>query len=316
MGAAVRSRHRMEQGMEPGSVDTNPRIDPRVEDAWRTDRSYLIAIATQMLGDRVEAEDVVQDGFARLQRVEGGRIDDVRAWMTVVVRRLCIDRIRSARNRRELPVDANDELALDAAERSQRSRGPGGDDPADRVTLDDEVQLALAVVLDRLTPAERTSYVLHEVFGYPFDAVAEIVGRTPSACRQLASRARRAIRSSDDASKTVPATPEQDAVVERFIAACRGGDLTALMEVLDPDVVGDAVLVGVGPFAHAEGRDEVAVRLARLFGPPIAIRLVPWRIEGQPAMFGYARSGVRAVVRLWETNGRIAKIKAYVLRPD
>jgi RNA polymerase sigma-70 factor (ECF subfamily) len=185
------------------------------------------------------------------------------------------------------------------------------------VTLDDEVQLALAVVLDRLTPAERTSYVLHEVFGYPFDAVAEIVGRTPSACRQLASRARRAIRSGDDASTPVPAsTPEQDAVVERFIAACRGGDLAALMEVLDPDAVGDAVLVGVGPFAHAQGRDEVAARLARLFGPPIAIRLVPWRVEGQPAMFGYARSGVRAVVRLWITDGRVEKIKAFVLRPD
>src|SRR5262245_60157670 len=152
-----------------------------------------------MLGDRVEAEDVVQEAFARLHRVEDGDIDDVRAWMTVVVRRLCIDRIRSARQRRELPVDANDELTLDTAERAPLFREGGSDDPADRVTLDDEVQLALAVVLDRLTPAERTSYVLHEVFGYPFDAVAEIVGRTPSACRQLASRARRAIRSGDDA---------------------------------------------------------------------------------------------------------------------
>jgi RNA polymerase sigma-70 factor (ECF subfamily) len=303
--------------MEPAIVNTNPPIEPRVEGAWRADRSYLVAIATQMLGDRVEAEDVVQEAFARLHRVEDGDIDDVRAWMTVVVRRLCIDRIRSARKRRELPVDANDEGALAPAERAPLFRDAESDDPADRVTLDDEVQLALAVVLDRLTPAERTSYVLHEVFGYPFDAVAEIVGRTPSACRQLASRARRAIRSGDDTPMTVRSVaPEQDAVVERFIAACRGGDLAALMEVLDPGVVGDAVLVGVGPFAHAEGRDEVAVRLARLFGPPIAIRLVPWRVEGQPAMFGYARSGVRAVVRLWVTNGRVDKIKAYVLRPD
>src|SRR5213595_2385467 len=163
-------------------------VDPRFDAAWREDRGRMLGLARRMLGDAAEAEDVVQEAFGRLARVDLDELEDVHGWLAVVVRRLCLDRIRSARVRHEsttlgsLPdgvISLPPELAAD---------------PADRITLDDQVQLALAVVLDRLSPAERTAFVLHDIFGFPYAAVGEIVGRSTAACRQLASRARRAIR--------------------------------------------------------------------------------------------------------------------------
>ena len=162
--------------------------DPRFAVVWRDDRDRMLQLARRMLGDSTEAEDVVQEAFGRLARVDLDELNDVQGWLAVVVRRLCLDRIRSARFRHEsttlssLPdgvISLPPELAAD---------------PADRVTLDDQVQLALAVVLDRLSPAERTAFVLHDIFGFPYAAVGETVGRSTAACRQLASRARRAIR--------------------------------------------------------------------------------------------------------------------------
>ena len=144
-------------------------------------------------------------------------------------------------------------------------------DPADRVTLDDQVQLALAVVLDRLSPAERTAFVLHDVFGFPFAAVGEIVGRTPAACRQLASRARRAIREVGPETRRRPPRPtsrtSSTAPWRSVHRRVRGGDISALMEVLDPDVVGEATLFGFGPLPTSVGRPVIAQRLLGLFGP-------------------------------------------------
>src|SRR5205823_4555438 len=152
-------------------------------------------------------------------------------WLAVVARRLCLTRLRAAHVRHEA-VGVEAQIVADA-------------DPIDRVTLDDEVQAALAVVLDALTPAERTAFVLHDVFGFPFDAVAAIVGRTPAAVRQLASRARRAIRRDQlPSAAAFSDTREHDIAVERFIAACAGGDIGALVAVLDPDVDGHAELLG------------------------------------------------------------------------
>lgn len=135
--------------------------------------------------------------------------------------------------------------------------------PADRATLDDEIQLALAMVLDRLTPAERTAFVLHDVFGFPFEAVGAIVGRTDAACRQLASRARRSIRAGDVGGYGDVEITRQRILTERFIAACAGGDITELMAVLDPDVVGVATLEGHGPFLRLEGRSAVTAKDSR-----------------------------------------------------
>src|SRR5690349_12126028 len=191
----------------------------------------MVARATRMLGDAAAAEDVVQEAFRRLHGTPLDEIDDIGGWLAVVVRRLCLTRMRVAYVRHEV-------TGVDAPELFNG-------DPLDRVTLDDEVQAALALVLDALTPAERTAFVLHDVFGFPFDAVAVIVGRTPAAVRQLASRARRAIRRDDLPSSAPRAdSPEHDVVVERFIAACAGGDIGALVAVLDPDVDGHAELLG------------------------------------------------------------------------
>src|SRR4029077_20869206 len=153
---------------------------PSVETAWRSHRPYLVNLAYQMLGDVGEAEDVAQEAFLRVSRADPGQIDDVRAWLTVVAGRLCLDQLRSARARHEQPDES---AALDIT----ASRDF---DPADQVTLDDEVHTALLEVLRRLSPAERVAFVLHDVFQMPFDEIAETVGRPVGTCRQLARRAR------------------------------------------------------------------------------------------------------------------------------
>ena len=198
--------------------------DDTFAEIWRDQHDRLVARATRMLGDAAAAEDVVQEAFRRLDATPLNEIDDVGGWMAVVVRRLCLTRMRAAYVRHEA-IGVEVPIVADV-------------DPLDRVTLDDEVQAALAVVLDALTPAERTAFVLHDVFGFPFDAVAAIVGRSDAAVRQLASRARRAIRRDQlPPAAARPDTREHDVVVERFIAACAGGDIGALVAVLDPDVV-------------------------------------------------------------------------------
>src|SRR5690242_19571150 len=161
--------------------------DARLGRAWRDDHRYLLGVAFRVLGSVSEAEDAVQEAFARLVDQDLGRIDDVRGWLTVVVSRLCFDRLRSADRRRRSPAALEDLAPLPAREM----------DPADRITLDDEVRLALHVVMTQLTPAERIAFVLHDVFGYSFDAVGEVLGRSSAACRQLASRARRTINPGD-----------------------------------------------------------------------------------------------------------------------
>src|SRR5262245_43359017 len=160
--------------------DAAAELDARFEEAWRAYHVRLVAQAKRTLHDDGAAEDVVQEAFRRLGTVPLDEVDDVGGWLSVVVRRLCLNQLRTAYARHET-VGEPTTIVSDL-------------DPLDRVTLDDEVQLALGLVLDRLTPAERTSFVLHDIFGFPFDAVGAIVGRTPAACRQLATRARRSIR--------------------------------------------------------------------------------------------------------------------------
>jgi len=288
--------------------DTLPRS---IDDLWHAHRAHLLALATRMLGDPTAAEDVVQEAYGRLARLDPAdrdAIDDPGGWLAVAVRRRCLDRIRSAAYRREV-----------VAGPGSRAEPPDPADPADRVTLDDQVQAALAVVLDRLTPAERTAFVLHDVFGFPFAAVGEIVGRTPAACRQLASRARRAVRSGDRPGDPEAAAPGGDAerrrvVAERFVAACDGGDLDALMAVLDPAVDGEAILLGHGPLLAAAGRAEVAQRLLALFGPGSARRLMalPLGDAGGAIAYDVTRGRVVAVVRLDEAAGLVRHIHTYV----
>jgi RNA polymerase sigma-70 factor, ECF subfamily len=299
---------------EPAALRSPTGSDPRFEVVWREDRDRMLVLARRMLGDAAEAEDVVQDAFGRLARVDLDELQDIQGWLAVVVRRLCLDRMRSARFRHEsttlgsLPdgvISLPPELAAD---------------PADRVTLDDQVQLALAVVLDRLSPAERTAFVLHDIFGFPYAAVGETVGRSTAACRQLASRARRAIREGadrrrDDVSRADIEDEQHRAVSERFIEACAGGDISALMQVLDPDVVGEATIFGFGPLLTSAGRPVIAQRLLGLFGPGTESVLIPMTVERQPGVIAFVHRRVAAVIRFETEDGLIRDIRALVLPP-
>ena len=277
-------------------------------DVWGADRAHLLRLAGRLLRDPAEAEDVVQEAFGRLANVDIAEIDDVRGWLAVVVRRLCLDRLRSARSRHEAATDLDDAGAADDAPLQARPAL----DPADRVTLDEQLQIALAVVLDRLSPAERTAFVLHDVFGFPFDDVAEIVGRTPAACRQLASRARRSIREGAPPDRiAAPSSRHQD-VTDRFIAASKGGDLAELMAVLDPDVTGHASIIGGRPLAHVEGRQAVLEQFVQRFGTGTGRTLHPTTIERDPALLVLDGTHVYAVVVLHVTDGIVRSIRSFV----
>lgn len=278
--------------------------ETRIRAAWQADRPYLLAVAAGMLGRSTDAEDVVQEAFARLAEVGPARIDDLRGWLIVVTRRLCLDRLRAAETRRTTatatPPEAGDDDRL-------------GVDPADRLTLDDEVRRALTVLLDRLSPAERTSFVLHDVFGFPFDAVAELVGRTPGACRQLARRARLSLGAPEPARRPAPPAAQSAALADRFIAACAGGDVADLVELLDPAADGLAIVLGLDAPVRVHGLPAVAERAIAFFGPAAGVRLAPFALEGHAGVLARRGDAVVAVLRLDERAGRIRHLHAIAL---
>jgi RNA polymerase sigma-70 factor (ECF subfamily) len=272
--------------------------NPRLADAWRLHRAYLVNLAYQMLGDIGAAEDVAQEAFLRLARTEG--VDDVRGWLTVVAGRLCLDQVRSAASRHESPTDAT---VLEA-------RVNPSPDPADRVTLDDQVSGALLEMLRRLSPGERVALVLHDVFNVPFDEIAETVGRPVGTCRQLARRARAKIHAAGPPIADV-SDDEHQAVTQKFIAACATGDFAALTAVLDPAVWGAAsFLVEPAPPPQVNhGPQAVATNLLRFLGPGTTLVGAP---VGPPVVLGYAQRRLFAVLVLTTGNGRIIKIEATV----
>jgi RNA polymerase sigma-70 factor (ECF subfamily) len=285
-------------------MTTGPTFDARVEDIARAERRHLLDVAFRMLEDVGLAEDMVQEAFVRLARADLDRIDDVRGWLVVVVGRLCLDHLRSARVRRESTAEAD---VLDRA----GAASPQTVDPADRVTLDDSVRQALLEVLERLTPAERTSFILHDVFQLPFDEIGAVVGRTPTACRQLARRARLRLRAESTPPVAHVEPPEHHAVVERFIAAAAGGDLQALMQVLDPEVSGEGTPGGVvlaGP--PIAGRENVARRLLGYIGPRSNTTLVSWFVNDQPAVVVTRDGAIIVVVLLTVRDGLVDHMHA------
>jgi RNA polymerase sigma-70 factor (ECF subfamily) len=273
-----------------------------INEIWREHRPFVLSVAYRMLGNIGDAEDVVQEAFTRFLRADVAEINDVRGWLIVVVSRLCLDYLGTARVRRESQTPNESHLfeRLDAVA-----------DPADRVTLDDSVRGALIVVLEELTPAERTVFVLHDVFQYPFEEVADIVGRSVSACRQLASRARRHIGDRAGGVSRFQIEPaEERRVTEEFVAACAGRGIEPLMQLLDPDVVGQADLgpeLGVTPVQR--GRDLVARNLLRFFGAP-SITLVPQALDGNPGVLAFRDRALVAVISLRMRDGLIADIHA------
>lgn len=274
----------------------------QITEAWRRHRPYLVNLAYQMLGDVGEAEDVAQEAFLRLSRADLDEIDDVRAWLTVVAGRLCLDQVRSARARHERPSDIGQETT--ALNQSGRL------DPADRVTLDDEVRTALLEVLRRLSPGERVSFVLHDVFGVPFDAIAEMVGRPVGTCRQLARRARAKFALAQPKSSDV-AAEEHRLVTEKFITACANGDLQDLAAVLDPTVWGAATLLAdpAPPPQINHGPHDVSINLLRYLGPGVTMVSGP---AGQPVLLAFAERRLFAVIVLTIHGQLVTKIEATV----
>ncbi|MCG7631221.1 RNA polymerase sigma factor SigJ [Gordonia McavH-238-E] len=213
----------------------NPDDGTGPDDEVFAERRHLISLAFRMLGTVAEAEDAVQETYIRWYRLtqeERDAIEVPRAWLTRVAGRICLNVLDSARRRRERYVGPWLPEPVPAYAFPLSSSGPG--DPLERVTLDDSVSTALLVVLESMTPAERVAFVLHDVFAMPFDEIAEIAGRTPAACRQLATSARRRVQQSRH--RQVPRA-EHDEIVRAFAAAARSGDLASLISVLDANVV-------------------------------------------------------------------------------
>jgi RNA polymerase sigma-70 factor, ECF subfamily len=263
-------------------------------------RPYLLRVAYSHLGSLSEAEDIVQEAWLRLGRTRPDRIRDLRAWLTTVVSRLALDALTSARARREQYVGPW--LPEPLVEPDP------GDDPADRVELDESVSMALLVVLESLSPAERSAFLLHDVFGYAFTEVAEIVGRTPAATRQLASRARQAVEARRP---RYPANAdEQRRVVEAFVTATENGDIASLLELLDPAVTfradgGGQVPAARKAFAGAERVARILAAMARHYGEGFGLE--PIVVNGTAGLLLHTGAGL-GVMALTVDRGRISAI--------
>jgi len=278
-------------------------------------RPHLAAVAYRMLGSRAEADDAVQEAWLRLARTDVDGVDNLRGWLTTVVSRVCLDMLRSRTSRREDPLADDERVAPEA--------GPEGE-----AVLADSVGAALLVVLDTLAPAERLAFVLHDLFAMPFDEIGTVLGRSPAAARQLASRARRRVQGvgSDepdpdgagvesgglaaDVGGADNATPDpagrQREVVTAFLTASRGGDFTALLELLDPEavVLADAAAVIAGAEAEVRGAAAVA---ATFVGRAKAARLA--LLDGEPGLIWTHRGEVRMAFAFTVVDGHVAGIE-------
>jgi RNA polymerase sigma factor (sigma-70 family) len=299
---------------EPG----HGRPDPGLS-AIMSERRQLINLAYRLLGSLAEAEDVVQETYARwytMSRQQQDAIESPGAWLTKVASRICLDLLGSARARRERYVgEWIPEPLPEPAEWISRRPGGATVDPADRVTLDESINMAFLVVLESMTPAERVAFTLHDVFRYPFSEVAEITGRTPAACRQLASSARRRIRASQ-----APATPtaQQAGIVRDFKRAWEAQDIDALIGLLDPDAT--AVADGGGLVSAAlqpiEGAEQIARHYVDIAGrTPDKVTILERTVNGQPGLVAQ-HDGVTVTVFAFDLAGdRIKHIWA-IRNPD
>ncbi|MCP9982159.1 RNA polymerase sigma factor SigJ [Actinomadura madurae] len=282
--------------------------------AIMSERRRLINLAYRLLGSLAEAEDVVQETYVRwyaMSRQEQDAIESPGAWLTTVAGRICLDLLRSARVRRERYV--GEWLPEPLPERTERAGEPTAD-PADRITLDESISMAFLVVLESMTPAERVAFVLHDVFRYPFAEVAEIVGRTPVACRQLASSARRRLRSA----QTAPApTARQAGLVGDFKQAWEAKDIDALIGLLDPDATavadgGGVVSARLDPIAGAPAIARTFVDIARTV-PDLTI--LERTVNGRPGLIAQ-QDGVTVAVMAFDVAGEHIKHIWAVRNPD
>ncbi|MEE6261027.1 RNA polymerase sigma factor SigJ [Plantactinospora sonchi] len=293
---------------EPGDGGPDPTLDAIVRE-----RRQLINLAYRLLGSLAEAEDVAQETYARwyaMSAPERDAIESPGAWLTKVASRICLDLLGSARARRERYVgEWIPEPLPDRAERISGRPGVAAADPADRVTLDESVSMAFLVVLETMTPAERVAFILHDVFRYAFAEVADIVGRSPAACRQLATSARRRIRESQAA--TVP-TARQAGLVRDFKRAWQARDINALIGLLDPDATATADGGGLVNAAldPVEGGERIARGLVDVIGLAPHLTILERTVNGQPGLVAQ-QDGVTVTVMAFEiADDRIRHIWA------
>ncbi|MFD8977478.1 MULTISPECIES: RNA polymerase sigma factor SigJ [unclassified Streptomyces] len=285
-------------------MSTQPGVDTSVVVG---ERRHLTNLAYRLLGSLAEAEDAVQETYTRWYAMsprEQAAIAAPGAWLTTVAGRICLDVLGSARARRESYVGAWIPEPL-----PDRAEWAGGDDPADRITLDESVSMAFLVVLESMTPAERVAFVLHDVFRYPFAEIAEIIGRTPAACRQLATSARRRVSAA-----RAPAAPSagQAGLVRHFKEAWEARDIEALVGLLDPDAAMVADGGGlVGTVLHpVVGAEEIAAYLIHIADKAPGLRLLERTVNGRPGLVAQF-TGVTVTVAAFEFDGdRVARIWA------
>ena len=262
---------------------------------FEANRTHLQAVAYRMLGDLSEADDAVQEAWLHLSRSDRSSVKNLGGWLTTIVARICLDMLRARKSRREESLEASGPEPI--------TRPESGTDPEHEALLADSVGLALLIVLDTLTPAERLAFVLHDIFAVPFDEIARVVERSETAARQLASRARRRVRGGarvQDVNRT-----EQRAVVDAFLSAARAGNFDALLAVLDPKVVfrHDRTAVPVGASREVTGALSVAKQFA---GRAQAARAV--LVNGSVGVVVAPRGRLLLVLDLTITHGKIAEI--------
>ena len=262
---------------------------------FEQNRPHLRAVAYRMLGSLAEADDAVQETWLRLSRADRDDFDNLGGWLTTVVGRVCLDMLRARRSRREESFDTH---------APDRALSTDDTNPEDEALLADSVGAAMIVVLQALPPAERVTFVLHDMFSVPFDEIATIVGRSPEAARQLASRARRRVQGAG-------VSPEADlvrkrAVVDAFLAASRSGNFEALLDVLDPDVVvrADAAAVAMGAAGEVRGAQDVAETFA---GRARAARRA--LIDGSPGLVWLQGGRPRVVFAFVISDGAVHEIQ-------
>jgi RNA polymerase sigma-70 factor (ECF subfamily) len=264
-------------------------------------RAHLRAVAYRMLGSPIEADDAVQEAWLRLSRTDTSDVQNLGGWLTTVVARVCLNMLQARTTRREEPLGG--QLPEPAASREVDT------DPEHEAVLADSLGLALLVVLEMLTPAERVAFVLHDMFGVPFEEIAPIVARSPAASRQLASRARRRVQGTG-------AAPDADLsrqreIVDAFLAASRGGDFEALLAVLDPDVVlrADSAAVQLGAASEVRGAAAVAETFA---GRAQAAQ--PALINGSAGLVWASGGRPRVVFGFTIADGKIVAIELFADR--
>jgi RNA polymerase sigma-70 factor (ECF subfamily) len=270
---------------------------------FETHRSHMREVARRMLGSSAEAEDAVQEAWLRLSRSDTARIENMRGWLTTVVSRICLDMLRARQARREERLERwHPEPIVTRAE---------GGDPEAEALLADSVGAALLVVLEALSPTERLAFVLHDMFGVPFEEIAPIVERSVPATRQLASRARRRVRGGAEPRDRELAADRS--VVEAFLEASRNGDFDALVAVLDPEVVfrGEGGLTGPPVPAEVRGADNVA-RLVLARGTPMAPYGRPAIVDGRPGAVVVLHDRLAALVAFGIEDGRVVEMDLLV----